>query len=190
MKSLLTNLVSVFMLSVIPLISYAQTPEGGGIVYGEHLGVGVGAPSGWVFDSQSGVNQGLHAVMYPEGSSWSDASEVMYVNIAQLETSQNLEEFIQDAIVRLKEQSPDLKVDTSPPITVSGGAVAEVRLYSGDRWGNREAVAYVEKEGSVAIYVLSSKTEAGFSESLPAFQEMVESSFLAMMKFENENDSS
>jgi len=188
MNSLLSILFCLSILISTPLFGFSQAPEGGGIVYGARLGVGVGAPAGWVFDSQSGVNQGLHTVMYPEGSSWSDATEVMYVNIATMDDGQTIEEFIQDAIVRLKQQSPNLKVEPGSPITVTGGDVAQVRLYSGDKWGNREAVAYVQKDGSVAIYVLSCRSEAGFSESLPAFREMVESSFLARMEFENENE--
>ena len=160
-----------------------KVPEGGGIVYGDELGVGVAAPAGWVFDAESGVNQGLHAVMYPLGSSWSDAKEIMYVNVGRMEAGQTLDSFIAADIARFRAQAPDLVVKTADSIEVRSGPRAEVRLYSGDAWGNSEAVAYAALGSSVAIYVLSCRTSDGFSRSLPAFKEMIARSFLAAMVF-------
>ena len=189
MKPLSAVQFFVLALALMASIAYSQIPEGGGIVYGDELGVGVAAPAGWVFDSASGANQGLHAVMYPEGSTWSDATEVMYVNVARLDDDQSLEGFIDQAIAGLRNQSPELSVEAIDPIKMPAGEVAQVRLYSGDRWGNSEAVAYAEKDGSVAIYVLSCRTQSGFEKSLPEFKEMVGSSFLARMRFEGQDTS-
>jgi len=166
-------------------VAQAQTPAGGGIVYGDELGVGVSAPSGWVFDSKSGVSQGLHAVMYPVGSSWSDATEVMYVSIAKLDEGATLEAFIDGDIARFREQSASLLVKVPDPIEISGGRSAQVRHFSGDAWGNHESIAYATHGSSVAIYVLSCRTLEGFNRSLPAFNQMVSKSFLATMSFKD-----
>ncbi|MFH1177721.1 MAG: hypothetical protein V1750_09970 [Acidobacteriota bacterium] len=153
-------------------------------MYGSELGVGVGAPEGWVFDSQSGVRQGLHAVMYRAGTTWSTATETMYVNVALLEKGQTLDAFIGEDIARYKASSPDLLVRIGETIEIGPGSRAPVRLYSGDQWGNHEAVAYALGGSSVAIYVLSCRTETGLEKSFPAFREMVAKSFLAAMVFE------
>jgi len=131
-------------------------PAGGGIVYGSEIGISVSAPAGWIFDSKSGVSQGLHGVMYPEGSSWTNSSQMMYVNMGKMDSGGTLEKFIQADIESFVKNSPDLKVETLNTLTIQGGFKAEVRQFTGDKWGNYELIAYVQKGSSVAIYVLSS----------------------------------
>ena len=54
----------------------------GGLVYGPKAAFNISAPKGWVLDNESGASQGLPCVLYPKGSSWSDAKTVMYAKIA------------------------------------------------------------------------------------------------------------
>src|SRR5262249_15025997 len=138
----------------------------------------VTAPEGWVFDSTSGVDQGLHAVMYRKGSSWEKASEVMYLNFGRLKAGQSLDDFIAGDIADQERESPELAADRSEPIALVGGAKAELRIFTGDKWKNHEAVAYVAQDSGVAIFVLSCRTEDGFSTSLAAFKDLVRSSAL------------
>jgi hypothetical protein len=62
--------------------SFVQENYRGGIVYGPKAAFNIGAPEGWVLDNQAGRDQGLPCVLYPKGSSWSDAKTVMYAKIA------------------------------------------------------------------------------------------------------------
>lgn len=178
------SLMSLFLLATSPAPGQIQAPEGGGIVYGDELGVGISAPAGWVFDSASGVSQGLHAVMYPTGSSWSEAAEVMYVEVSDLPDSLTFRDFIEDDISSFKEHSPNLVVEISESLLTSDGKPAQVRFLSGDAWGNFEAIAYVMEGTGVAVYVLSCRNKEGFDKSLPAFKEMISESFLATMVIE------
>lgn len=41
----------------------AKESEGGGIVYSSEVGAVISAPGGWIFDTESGLAQGLQAVM-------------------------------------------------------------------------------------------------------------------------------
>jgi hypothetical protein len=59
------------------------------------------------------------------------------------------------------------------------GPIAEVRLFSGDKWNNYECIAYVSKGKSVAIYVLSSRNKEGLLKNLDAFKRMVSEISLA-----------
>jgi hypothetical protein len=178
-----TTLVAACAL-VAPIASaQPRSPGIGGIVYGDGMGVGVSAPSGWVFDAESGVAQGLHAVMYPQGSKWADAIEVMYANVAAVEPGSTLQHFIDGDVASFREKAPGLVVESRDPLRITGGKAAQVRYFSGDAWGNFEAIAYAMQGSNVAIYVLSCRKREGFARSLPAFKEMVEGSFLVNMAF-------
>ncbi len=178
-RHLLAVLLLVFLWA--PMVS-AQDLEGGGIVYGSEIGALVSAPKGWIFDSQSGVSQGLHAVMYPAGSAWANAKVMMYVSFAK-NNDGTLEAFITGDVEQFKKNSPNITAEKADPIAMKGSASAEVRLFSGDKWGNYECVAYVSKDKSVAIYVLSAKTKEDMLKNLDAFRTMVEKSALMAVKF-------
>jgi hypothetical protein len=183
---ILIPVIAFFIFSTSALAENKESigmPAGGGIVYGREIGIGVSAPNGWIFDNKSGVSQGLHAVIYPEGSSWASSSQMMYVNISKMEPGETLENFIQGDIDRFVKNSPNLKVEKMNSLTIQGGIKAEVRQFTGDKWGNHERIAYAQKGSSVAMYVLSSKTKDGYEKSINAFEEMVTRSFQVNMKF-------
>jgi len=163
---------------------YQPTEQGGGIVYADDLGIAVLAPKGWLFDSQSGVKQKLNCVMYPVGKTWSSADEVMYVNFSKLKEGQSLEAFIEADIAFFKEKAAGLKVEKDNTIKLKSGQEAQVRLFSGDQYGNYEAIAYVEAFGNVGMFVLSSRTKEGFERSLPAFKEVVVTGYVARVVVE------
>src|SRR5215510_3761875 len=66
--------------SICMLLGEETVP--GGIVYGPKAGFNIRAPEGWVVDNESGKGQDLPCVLYPKGSSWSDAKTVMYAKMA------------------------------------------------------------------------------------------------------------
>ncbi len=78
-----------FIVSILLLFicagSFGQENYREGIVHGPKAGFNITAPEGWVLDNESGKSQGMPCVLYPKGSSWSDAKTVMYANIAGTE---------------------------------------------------------------------------------------------------------
>jgi hypothetical protein len=157
--------------------------DGAGIAYGGDLGVIVGAPKGWIFDIESGVHQGLHAVMYPKGSSWEKGGEVIYVKTGRLEAEETLEAFIAGDIEDFKKKAPGMEIKTLEPIRLSTGEEALVRTYTGDPFGNHECVAWARHGTGVAIFVLTCRSKIGFDKSVGPFREMVARSALANMAF-------
>ena len=151
----------------------------GGVVYNEGLGVTVAAPQGWVFDPNSGVEQGFHAVMYPAGTTWALADDVMYVNFAGLTTGLKVQDYIEQETERFKTKHPKLVVAAAEPIQIDGGIKALVRSFSGDNSGNYETVAYAAQGDRIAVYVLSCSSAAGHAKYLPAFRKMVAESHLS-----------
>ena len=53
-----------------------------GSVSGPKAGFNISPPEGWVVDNEAGKAQDLPCVLYPKGSSWTDAKTVMYANLA------------------------------------------------------------------------------------------------------------
>src|SRR6266550_6942485 len=72
--------LAVAISSICTLLAEETSP--GGIVYGPKAGFNISAPEGWVVDNESGKGQDLTCVLYPKGSSRSDAKTVMYAKLA------------------------------------------------------------------------------------------------------------
>lgn len=175
---------------LVPLLAFAAPPEIGrelrvGIVHGEGGSFAFQAPDGWTLDWQSGADQGLPAVLYPKGGSWSDSPVVMYATLAKKDPS-NLDAFISDELARLRESSGSgLKVEKGKSIATQGDRnSAHVRNLSGAEHGNFESVAYIEEKKTYVRIVLSSRNRATYEESLDDFEELVGSyKFLAESLF-------
>lgn len=148
-----------------------------GIVYGPGHSFHVKAPEGWVLDNKSGAAQGLHAVFYPQGSSWSDSVVVMYANAADRTdpahpTRSALIEF---DIAQLRQKNPGLKVADRAAVKTGDGKEAVIKVFQGDQGGNFEAVAYIEEAKVVTLLVLSSRDEEVFQSAYSALEELVRS---------------
>ena len=166
-----------FSLLAAQILCAAEKEFGGGIVYGKDHAFLIEAPPGWVLDTQSAASQGIHAVLYPKGSSWSEAPAVMYANMAskKKEGITNVQQLIDLDLAKFKKKNPKIGMTERRPLKTADGKTAQVRLFQGDQWGNREAVAYIDEPAFVAILVLSSRSQADFQESLPAFEKLVAS---------------
>lgn len=162
----------------------AQYPDG--IVYGGELAVAVIAPEGWVLDNKSGVSQGTHAVLYPEGSSWKDAPEVMYVNTGQIEPGGSIDTVIAEDVDKFKKKFPRANIEMLAPITTKSGAQAQVRAFSEGDYLNYEAVAYARLGNDVALYVLTCRDKSGYDRTISLFRDMVSSSVLGPISFVRE----
>lgn len=170
-------LVVWFCISLWSIAVFAADEGGGGIVYGSGIGILVSAPEGWMFDNESGVPQGLDAVMYPKGSTWRNAEVMIYVNTSK-GGGESLDSFIAGEMESFKKISPEIKAEKAEPITLKDGVTADVRFFTGDKWGNFECIAYVTKSESVAIFVISSKNRDGLTKNIDVFRSMVSKSVL------------
>jgi hypothetical protein len=157
--------------------------EGSGIPYGDEIGALVQAPKGWIFDNQSGVSQGLHCVMYPQGYSWRTAGEVIYVSIGKLKSGQTLEDFVGVDASDFRKKSPGIEIVPLEPITLASGQKALVRGFTGDQFGNHECIAYAQLGQSVASFVLSCRDKDGYDKSAGPFKGMVAQAELIKMEF-------
>jgi hypothetical protein len=152
------------------------TDRSPGLIYGEGFSFLVAPPEGWVLDNRAGVDQGLQAVFYPEGKSWKNSPAVMYVNTGQRTQGETLDQFIAGEIADFKKEcGPNASVEPRPALALEAGATAPVRWFTGDRWGNREAVAYIDAPNVFVLIVLTARKQADFEAALPAFRSLVAS---------------
>jgi len=177
MKKILV--LTALSILVILSIAYAQKAKGNGdfsvgLVYGKGHAFFISAPEGWVLDNSSGVKQGLCAVFYPKGATWQGSPVVMYVHSVTRRPNENVDDFIKEDVRQFKKKgSSDLKVVASDAIKTKDGNVAQVRIFTGDRWGNSEAVAYISENKIFVIIAFTSRTLEGYKKYFGAFQSLV-----------------
>ena len=146
------------------------------LMYRDGAGFFIDAPKGWIIDKEIGKRHGACCVFYPRGTTWDNAETVMYPNIATKGTGQQtLKEFMDSDLARFREHNPGMRYEDLQDIALQRKRIARVRLFHGVNRGSSEAVAYVDEEKIVALFVMSSRTEKGFNESMPLFRSAVES---------------
>ena len=133
---------------LISLAANASITEGGrGMLFGADHAFAVTAKSGWVLDNQSGASQGLHMVFYPKGETWSDSVVIVYGRAIPTTEAASVKSQVEHTVNDFqKSGSPNYSSEVQTPLALSNGQKAELYLFSGDQWGNYEAVAYFRSE--------------------------------------------
>lgn len=130
-------------------------------------------PTGWKMDTDSAKNNNLPVVYYPTGQTWSNAPAVMYVNSSINDCHTTFEKFISNDLAEFKSNSPKIVIRDGGTMTVDGKMVI-IKLFSGDQYGNNEAVAYLDNtDGAFITITLTSRTRPLFDDALPVFDELV-----------------
>src|SRR5438874_7185418 len=148
-------------LLVLPVGVPAQEKYPAGIVHGPKAGFNISAPEGWVVDKEAGKEQGMPCVLYPKGSSWSDAKTVMYANMAGAEF-EGVNAFVEMAIKEMKAKHGTPKEKIASGKTKDGhdyfiNEYAATKTYS--QW---ERVGYVKLPRGVAFIVLTSRDKTSY----------------------------
>lgn len=161
-----------------PELAADVLPEGGGIVYGQGYGFNLKAPKGWTLDTSAGVSQGINAVFYPTGGSWSDSPIVAYAQ-SQPKTAaiQTADDAAKSTIKRFHEKgnSPNYKGSLLKTIKTDAGADALIYQFSGDQWGNYELCAYFVEKDRINFVVMNSRDKKLLDQSTPAFETLAKS---------------
>jgi hypothetical protein len=166
-----TCVVGVALMSICAGIG-AQDQNRGGIVYGPKAAFKIDAPQGWVLDTEAGAGQGLPCVLYPKGSSWSDAKTVMYAKIAGTKF-EDVNAFVATAIKEM------MKIHGAPKEKIASGKTPDGHDYfineypAGKNYSQWECVAYIQLPKAVAYIVLSSRDETSYRKDASALQEVL-----------------
>src|SRR6266567_7618806 len=139
----------------------AQEKNQGGIVRGPKAGFNISAPEGWVVDNEAGLNQGMPCVLYPKGSSWSDAKTVMYANMAGAEF-EGVNAFVAMAIKEMEKNHGRPKEKIAFGKTKDGHDYLINEYPATKTYSQWERVGYVQLPRGVAFIVLTSRDKASY----------------------------
>src|SRR5205809_7985354 len=149
----------------------------GGIVYGPKAAFNITAPEGWVLDNESGVDQGMPCVLYPKGSSWSNAKTVMYAKIASTQF-EDVNAFVAMAIKEMK------KTHGAPKEKIASGKTKDGHDYfineypATKTYSQWDRVGYVQLPHAVAYIVLSSRDHASYKNDSGALEDVLKNTFV------------
>ena len=149
-----------FAISPICTLLGEETSPGGS-VYGPKAGFNISGPEGWVVDNEAGKEQGMPCVLYPKGSSWSDAKTVMYAKIAST-LYEGVNTFVAMAIKDME------KIHGRPKEKIASGKTKDGHDYfineypATKTYAQWERVGYVQLPRGVAYIVLTSRDKANY----------------------------
>jgi hypothetical protein len=166
------SLIVCILLLLICARSFGQEDNRGGIVYGPKAAFKISAPQGWILDNESGLNQGMPCVLYPKGSSWSNAKTVMYAKIAGTQF-EDVNAFVAMAIKEMKNTHGTPKEKIVSGKTRNGHDYFINEYPATKSYSQWERVAYVQLPRAVAYVVLSSRDETSYRKASPALEEVL-----------------
>lgn len=150
--------------------------RGRGILFGVDHAFAVTAKSGWVLDDQSGANQGLHMVFYPKGETWSESPVVIYGRAISTTEAASVKSQVERTVNQFRRNgSPNHSSEAQAPLTLPSGNKAELYLFSGDQWGNYEAVAYFQETKTINFLVFNARTKENFDKYIGDFHKIISS---------------
>jgi hypothetical protein len=151
--------------------------EGYTVVRGKTFAFQLKAPRGWVLDNEIARRQGLNVVFYPTGTDWNTSKVASYVRVRSNDgTQRKIEDQVQDTLRNLHETgSPNAKAQFVKTLTTQDASKAKIYYYSGDKFGNIEATAYIQGKDSINFVTLTARDQASFHQAMPAFESLVAS---------------
>ena len=143
-----------------------------GSVYGPKAGFNISAPEGWVVDNESGKEQDMACVLYPKGSSWSDAKTVMYANMAGPEF-EGVNTFVEMAIKEMKAKRGTPKEKIASGKTKDGHDYFINEYPATKNYSQWERVGYIQLPQGVAFIVLSSRDQASYQKDSGSLEKVL-----------------
>jgi len=168
--------VGLFIISVSTVLA-EQILEGYTVVRGKNYAFQIEAPRSWVLDNAVAKDQGLNLVFYPTGTNWDTSKAVIYVRVRTNGAAlRNIDDQVNDTLRNLRETgSPNVTVKHVKTLTTQDASKAEIYYFAGDKFGNLEATAYIQAQGSIHFITLSARDPDSFRQAITAFDAVVTS---------------
>ena len=171
MPRLILIVITMFLFS--GPVTAGITDGGRGLLFGKDHAFAVTAIKGWVLDNQSGISQGLHMTFYPVGETWANSPVIIYGRVIPTNTTPTVEKQIKDTVRDFRNNgSPNYSSHMQSPLQLPNGKTAEIYHFTGDQWGNFEAVAYFKETDTINFLVFNSKTKENFDTYIRDFHDI------------------
>ena len=165
-------------IAIFACVLFSSTPKAQGsacsIAYGADWAFLFEAPKHWQVACPIKDPSGIAVALWPEGTTWVDASAVMYATVSDPH-GLTLAEYANDELARFGKDSPKLRVESAPSLALANGKAVLVRALSGDRNDSHEQIGYGDLGTTYLIVVLSSRTQATLDQLHPAFDALISS---------------
>ncbi len=188
--SVLIKIFPFYLILFVTNFVYAGiTERGTGMAFGDNHAFFFTAPKGWVLDNQSGVTQGIHMVFYPVGETWASSPVMAYGNSATKdEKIKSIHDQVAITLNELhKSGSPNSKAEKKLSLELPNNIEVAIYYFEQDKWGNYEAVGYIEEERTINLLVFNTRSKKAFDEHIAAFTKLLHSYKNAYSKNINEN---
>jgi hypothetical protein len=156
------------------LHAYSSPPDSTsrGIVKGSGYEFEISAPKGWVLDLTSGAPDGMDAQIYPQGSSFASSASVMFISALskKMPGCESVAKLATADVNRAKKQFPNVVITRSDSLMTKGHKKAYVRNYAS---ANFQAVAYVDEDSTIVMFVLRSKDKIRFDNARYSLKDLV-----------------
>ena len=169
------------VISTCTLLGEETLPNGS--VYGPKAGFKITAPEGWVIDNEAGKGQDLPCVLYPKGSSWSDAKTVMYAKVASPQW-EGVNAFVANAIKEMKSQHGMPREKIAFGKTKDGHDYFINEYPATKTYSQWERVGYVQLPLGVGYIVLTSRDQANYQKDSVALEKVLKTLIYAEPKSE------
>ena len=176
MKTSIASLAAVLFMALLPASALIME-GGGGILYGQTYAFHVKAPKGWIFDNESGVQQGMDCVFYPKGQTWEDSPVIAYARARErTKEVQTADDAAKAAIDDFHARgNPKYEGKRVKTIKTKNGKEGVIYHFSGDKFGNYEAMVYFVEDKTINMVILNARKQKAFESALPAFEQLAES---------------
>lgn len=173
MKYLLTFL---FTMLITTNVNGTVTEGGEGMLFGNNHAFKITATTGWVLDNQNAVSQGIHMAFYPKHKTWANSPVIMYGRSISTSQMPNIKSQVDQTVRDFhKNNSPNYKAEKRGLVSLFEDKKAEIYYFSGDQWGNYEAVAYVQEKDTINYLVFNSREKKSFDKYIGDFYKIVSS---------------
>lgn len=151
--------------------------EGYTVISGQGYAFELKAPRAWYVDEAVAREQGINVAFFPKGYAWDSAPAVCYARVRTVSREvSRVEDQVKDTLRNLRQNgATDPEARFVRTITTQDASKAQVYYFSGDRFGNHEATAYIQTKASIQFVTLSARDETAFRNALPAFESLVSS---------------
>ncbi|AFY94788.1 hypothetical protein [Chamaesiphon minutus] len=155
----------------------AQVEGGSGKASGDNHNYALTAPKGWAIDSEAMRADGVPLVFYPANSSWANSQAVIYTRpMDRGNKIRNTQDVVNNLVTNFHNNGhPNYRASFKNNLKIGDKLIVKIYWFSGDRYGNHEAVAYIEEAKTINFIVLNARNIKAFQDGLPAFTEIVKS---------------
>lgn len=132
-------------------------------------------PPGWHEDMAQSGAQGVDALA-PEGSTFGNAETVIYARAIYKRSEpriHDLDQLIAEDRHAFRKSDPAVGISQLQPVASRAGVDFKVYSFASEAQPDWEAVAYGENQDYYFLFVISSRTEAGYRANLDTFQSLV-----------------